>query len=478
MDSLSFTPEIFLVLCVLLFVLIGPFIKNKSYIIITYLSLFSVIIAQFFVFKNIFHYEEIFNNFFVIDSFSSFIKSLLLIGSGIILYVFLTTNNNKNINRIEFPILLVLSLIGMMLMVSSNDILSLFISMELQSLALYILVSFERDDINSSEAGVKYFVLGSLSTCIFLFGASLIYGCFGTTNFSEISNLISQFNQIPLILTIGVVFILVSLSLKISAAPFHMWTPDVYQGSPTIITAYLSVVPKIAAFAVIIRFLVFPFGEITIDWGKIILILSITSMIVGSLGALQQTEIKRLLAYSTINHVGFMLIGLVPGTEDGIIAICIYLMLYLLMNLGVFIIILNLKRDNVNVTSLKDLSGYFNNNQFMTFCMAVFMFSMAGIPPLSGFLGKLIVLNVAIDNNLIFLAIVGVLSSVIAAFYYLRIIKLMFFDPPIEEMDSKVGFDTKILLSVLAFLNVTILFYPKFFLDLSASITFSLFSVN
>ena len=306
----------------------------------------------------------------------------------------------------------------------------------------------------------------------------MIYGFFGTTNFTEISNLISQINDMPLILIFGVVFILVSLSLKISAAPFHMWTPDVYQGAPTIITAFLSVVPKIAAFAVIIRFLVVPFGEITVDWGKIILILSITSMVVGSLGALQQTELKRLLAYSTINHVGFMLIGLVSGSEDGIIAICIYLMLYLLMNIGVFVVILNLSRDNVHVTSIRDLAGYFSNNSLMAICMAIFMFSMAGIPPLSGFLGKLIILNVAIDNNLIFLAIIGVLSSVIAAFYYLRIIKLMFFDKPQDELDLSINIETKILVTVLAFLNVTILFYPKFFLDLSASITYSLYSVN
>tara|TARA_B100000989_G_scaffold132299_1_gene98213 strand:- start:4163 stop:5590 length:1428 start_codon:yes stop_codon:yes gene_type:complete len=473
-----FTPEIFLAFSALLFILVGPFIRENGYLLVTYLTLLTVIIAQFLVYKDIFHFELIFNNFFVIDSFGSFIKSLLLIGTAIILYIFLIANKNSQLNRIEFPILILLSLIGMMLMVSSNDILSLFLSMELQSLALYILVAFAREDRNSSEAGVKYFVLGSLSTCIFLFGSSLIYVCFGTTNFSEISSSINQLNEIPLILIIGVVFILVSLSLKISAAPFHMWTPDVYQGAPTIITAYLSIVPKIAAFAVIIRFLVFPFGEIIVDWGKIILILSITSMLVGSLGALQQKDLKRLFAYSTINHIGFMLIGLVPGSEDGIIAICIYLMLYLIMNIGVFVVILSLSRDNISVSSIKDLTGYFTNNPFMAVCMAVFMFSMAGIPPLSGFLGKLIVLNVAIDNNLIFLAIIGVLSSVIAAYYYLRIVKVMFFDSSTDELDIKVNIETKILLTVFSFLNVTILFYPKFFLDLSASITFSLFSVN
>ena len=473
-----FIPEIFLAFSALLFILVGPFIRKNAYLLVTYLTLLTVILAQFLVYKDIFHFELIFNNFFVIDSFGSFIKSLLLIGTAIVLYIFIIANKNTQLNRIEFPILILLSLTGMMLMVASNDILSLFLSMELQSLALYILVAFAREDRNSSEAGVKYFVLGSLSTCIFLFGSSLIYACFGTTNFSEISGAINQLNEIPLILIIGVVFILVSLSLKISAAPFHMWTPDVYQGAPTIITAYLSVVPKIASFAVIIRFLVFPFGEIIVDWGKIILILSITSMLVGSLGALQQKNLKRLFAYSTINHIGFMLIGLVPGSEDGIIAICIYLMLYLIMNIGVFVVILSLSRDNISVSSIKDLTGYFSNNPFMAVCMAVFMFSMAGIPPLSGFLGKLIVLNVAIDNNLIFLAIIGVISSVIAAYYYLRIIKVMFFDSSTDELDIKVNIETKILLVVLSFLNITILFYPKFFLDLSASITFSLFSVN
>ena len=471
-------PEIFLALSVLILILVGPFIKTKGYQLISYLSLVFLIAAQVLVLKNIFHFEQIFNGFFVIDSFGSFMKSLLLIGTSIVLYMYITLNKDQSIQKIEFPILIILSLIGMMFMVSANDLLSLFLSMELQSLALYILVSFSKEEHNSSEAGLKYFVIGSLSTCIFLFGASLIYGYFGTTNFAEISKLLTQANDISLILIIGVIFILVSLSLKISAAPFHMWTPDVYQGSSTIITAFLSVVPKVAAFSVLIRFLVFPFGEINVDWSKIIIILSIFSMIIGSLGALFQTELKRLFAYSTINHVGFMLIGLTPGSEDGIIAISIYLILYLLMNLGVFLIILNLRRDNINVTQIKDLSGYFSNNPFMACCMAIFAFSMAGIPPLAGFLGKLIVLNVAIDNNLFYLAIIGVLSSVIAAFYYLRIIKSMFFDSQTDELDQSVNTESKVLVSIIAFLNITILFYPQFFLDLSASITFSLFAVN
>ena len=472
------TPEIFLSFCVLGLLLIGPILKKNSHLIIGYLTLFVMIISQFFIFKNIFQFEPIFNGFFVVDSFGSFMKCLLLIGSTIIIYMFLTVNKDNSIKQIEFPILILISLIGMMFMVSSNDILSLFLSIELQSLALYVLVAFSKEEENSSEAGVKYFVIGSISTCIFLFGASLIYGFFGTTNFTEISKILGQTKEISLFLIIGVVFVLVSLSLKVSAAPFHMWTPDVYQGSPTIITAFLSVVPKVAVFAVIIRFLVFPFGEINVDWGRIIIILSISSMLVGSFGALFQNDLKRLFAYSTINHVGFMLIGLVPGSEDGIIAISIYLILYLIMNTGVFLIILNLRIDERNVTSLKDLSGYSNNNFFMATCMAVFVFSMAGIPPLSGFLGKLIILNVAIDNNLFYLAIIGVVSSVIAAFYYLRIVKLMFFDKANDELDKNINIESKVLLSVLAFLNISILFFPEFFLDLSASVTFSLFAVN
>ena len=472
------TPEIFLSISVLLLLLVGPFIKKNGHIIIGYFSIILLVVSQFLIFKNTFQFKEILNGFFVIDSFGSFMKCLLLIGSSIIIFMYITINKDKNLNKIEFPILIVLSVIGMMFMVSANDILSLFLSMELQSLALYILVSFSRNEINSSEAGVKYFVIGSISTCIFLFGASLIYGFFGSTNFLEISKILGQSADIPLFLIIGVVFVLVSLSLKLSAAPFHMWTPDVYQGSPTLITALLSVVPKVAAFAVIIRFLVSPFGEINVDWGRIIIILSITSMLIGSFAALFQTDLKRLFAYSTINHVGFMLIGLVPGTEDGIIGISIYLILYLLMNLGVFLVILNLRIDGINVTSIKDLSGYFSNNPFVAICMAIFVFSMAGIPPLSGFLGKLIILNVAIDNNLFYLAVIGVLTSVVAAFYYLRIVKLMFFDSSKEELDKDINFETKVLLSILCFLNISILFYPKFFLDLSASITFSLFAVN
>lgn len=473
-----FIPEIFMSLGFLVILIISVFLKKNSHIIVGYLSLILIFLTQFFVLKDIFLFEEIFNSFFVIDSFGSFLKSIILISTGLVIYFYLIVKNEISLQRPEFLLITLIAIIGMMLMVSSNDLLSLFVSLELQSLALYILVSFSKDDFNSSEAGVKYFVIGSLSTCIFLFGSSLIYGIIGSTNFSEISQFISDQYNLPTLLIIGLIFILVSLSLKISAAPFHMWTPDVYQGAPSIVTAFLSTAPKIAVFAVLIRLLVYPFGEIIIDWGKIIIILSIASMIIGSLGALKQDDLKRLMAYSTINHIGFILMALVPGSEDGITAICIYLIFYLTMNLGVFLFILNMRRDQINVTKIKDLSGLYKTEPVIAGCLAIIFFSMAGIPPLAGFIGKLLVLNIVIDNNLFFLAIIAVVTSVIAAFYYIRLIKSMFFDSPTDELDLLTNPQSKLLMTLLSFFNLTVILYPQFFLNLCASITLSLFALK
>ena len=473
-----FIPEIFMSLGLLVILVVSVFLKKNSHIVVGYLSLTLIFITQFFVLKDIFLFEEIFNSFFVIDSFGSFLKSIILISAGLVIYFYLIVKNEISLQRPEFLLVTLISIIGMMLMVSSNDLLSLFVSLELQSLALYILVSFSKDDFNSSEAGVKYFVIGSLSTCIFLFGSSLIYGIVGSTNFSEIGQFISDQYNLPTLLVIGLIFILVSLSLKISAAPFHMWTPDVYQGAPSIVTAFLSTAPKIAVFAVLIRLLVYPFGEIIIDWGKIIIILSVASMIIGSLGALKQDDLKRLMAYSTINHIGFILMALIPGSEDGITAICIYLIFYLTMNLGVFLFILNMRRDQVNVTKIKDLSGLYKTEPVMAGCLAVLFFSMAGIPPLAGFIGKLLVLNIVIDNNLFFLAIIAVITSVISAFYYIRLIKSMFFDSPTDELDVLTNSQSKLLMTILSFFNLTVILYPQFFLNLCASITLSLFALK
>ena len=471
-------PEIFLAICAIVILFITPFLKKNSYLIISYLSLFVIFLSQFLILKDIFYSEVIFNGFFVVDSFGSFLKSLILIGAGLIFYFYLTVNNPKSLKRPEFAIILLISIVGMLLMISSNDLLSLFMSMELQSLSLYILVSFSRDDFTSSEAGVKYFIIGSLSTCIFLFGTSLVYGLVGSTSFNEISVFMSDLYSTPTMLIVGLIFILVSLSLKISAAPFHMWTPDVYQGAPSIITTLLSTLPKIAAFGVLIRLLVYPFGEIIVDWGKILIILSISSMLIGSLGALRQTDLKRLMAYSTINHIGFILMGLIPGSEDGITSICIYLIFYTTMNLGIFLFILNMQRDQVSVTSIKDLSGLYRSQPLTAGCVSIILFSMAGIPPMAGFIGKLIILNIVIDNNLFFLAVIAVLTSVIAAFYYIRLIKSIFFDDPVDELDNISNDHSRYMLCGFALFNLTVVFYPQFFLNICASITLSLFAVK
>jgi len=471
-------PEIFLAICAIVILFITPFLKKNSYLTISYLSLFVIFLSQFLILKDIFYSEVIFNGFFVVDSFGSFLKSLILIGAGLIFYFYLTVNNPKSLKRPEFAIILLISIVGMLLMISSNDLLSLFMSMELQSLSLYILVSFSRDDFTSSEAGVKYFIIGSLSTCIFLFGTSLVYGLVGSTSFNEISVFMSDLYSTPTMLIVGLIFILVSLSLKISAAPFHMWTPDVYQGAPSIITTLLSTLPKVAAFGVLIRLLVYPFGEIIVDWGKILIILSITSMLIGSLGALRQTDLKRLMAYSTINHIGFILMGLIPGSEDGITSICIYLIFYITMNLGIFLFILNMQRDQVSVTSIKDLSGLYRSQPLTAGCVSIILFSMAGIPPMAGFIGKLIILNIVIDNNLFFLAVIAVLTSVIAAFYYIRLIKSIFFDEPVDELDNISNDHSRYMLCGFAFFNLTVVFYPQFFLNMCASITLSLFAVK
>ena len=471
-------PEVFLAICIVVILFITPFMKGESYIKISYLSLLVIFIAQFLILKDIFYSQLIFNNFFIIDSFGSFLKSIILIGAGLIVFFYISVQNPKSLRRPEFSIIFLIAITGMLLMISSNDLLSLFMSMELQSLSLYILVAFSREDFISSEAGVKYFIIGSLSTCIFLFGTSLVYGLVGSTSFNEINIYMSNLYATPTMLIVGLIFILVSLSLKISAAPFHMWTPDVYQGAPSIVTTFLSTLPKIAAFGVLIRLLVYPFGEIIVDWGKILIILSITSMLIGSLGALRQSDLKRLMAYSTINHIGFILMGLIPGSEDGITAICIYLIFYMTMNLGIFLFILNMQRDQINVSSIKDLSGLYRSQPIMAGCLAIILFSMAGIPPMAGFIGKLIILNIIIDNNLFFLAVIAVLTSVVAAFYYIRLIKSIFFDEPIDDLDNITNNHSKYLLCGFALFNLTVVFYPQFFLNLCASVTLSLFAVN
>jgi NADH-quinone oxidoreductase subunit N len=321
----------------------------------------------------------------------------------------------------------------MMIMISSNDLIVFYMGLELQSLGLYVLATFNRDQLKSSEAGLKYFVLSALSSGLLLYGCSLIYGFSGTTNFDIISN---QLNSNDYALTFGIVFILVGLAFKISAVPFHMWAPDVYEGSPTTVTLFFTIVPKIAALTVFIRFLYVPFLNLLEQWQMIIIFLSIASMLFGAVAAIGQTNIKRLVAYSSIGHVGYTLAGLATATNEGIQSSIIYISIYIVMNLALFSCLLMLKRKEQYYEDLEDLSGLSKNHPLLSISLLIILFSLAGIPPLAGFFAKFYIFKSVLEQSMYFLAIVGLLSTVIAAFYYLRIIKIIYFDKEKEKYDS------------------------------------------
>ena len=416
-------PEIFLSLTIMFLLLFGVF-KNNSSKLIYNLTTLSLIIL-FALLLNLYQVSDlsIFNNSYKVDSLAIFMK-LLTIGSGI--FVMLTSSKYieiNNINKMEYPILILSSILGMMVMISSNDLIVFYMGLELQSLALYVLASFNRENLLSTESGLKYFVLSALSSGLLLYGCSLIYGFSGSTNFNIILDNSSS-GQYGI--TFGIVFILVGLAFKISAVPFHMWAPDVYQGSPTSVTTFFAVLPKIAALSVFIRFLYVPFAEMNDQWQMIIIFLSIASMIFGAVAAIGQKNLKRLIAYSSIGHMGYALTGLAAGTNQGIQGSISYIAIYLVMNLAFFSCMFMLRRNNEYYESIEDLSGLSKNHPLLSFSLLIILFSLAGIPPLAGFFAKFYVFMAVIEQKMYFLAIVGLLSTVIAAFYYLRIIKIIY----------------------------------------------------
>ncbi|MBX9862268.1 MAG: NADH-quinone oxidoreductase subunit NuoN [Hyphomicrobium sp.] len=373
--------------------------------------------------------ERAFNDAFISDNFARFVKLLVLSGSAVAILLSMDDLRRAKADRFEIPVLILLATVGMMMMISANDLLALYLGLELQSLALYVLAAARRDDVRSSEAGMKYFVLGALSSGMLLYGASLLYGFAGTTSFAGLATAAAAPNAAAnLGLIVGLVFLLVGLAFKVSAVPFHMWTPDVYEGAPTPITAFFAAAPKLAAMALLARVLMDGFGGLFIQWQKIIIFLSIASMLLGAFAAIGQTNIKRLMAYSSIGHVGFALVGLAAGGEQGVQALLIYLAIYLVMTLGSFACILAMRRDGQPVEDISELSGLAQNNLPMAFILAMLLFSLAGVPPLAGFFGKFYVFAAAVKAELYGLAIIGVLASVVGAFYYLRIVKVMFFD--------------------------------------------------
>jgi NADH-quinone oxidoreductase subunit N len=378
-----------------------------------------------------------YNGEFSVDAFSSFMKELILAGAALALILSLDYNRHAGYARFEFPVLMLFAAVGMMVMASATNLMTLYMGLELHSLALYVLAAFARDELRASEAGLKYFVLGALASGLLLYGISLIYGFSGTMDFTNLTRLLTTPETASPGLVVGLVFVLAGLVFKISVVPFHMWTPDVYEGAPTPVTAFFATAPKVAAMALILRIMATPFGHLAGEWRLLVILISIASMILGALGAIGQSSIKRLMAYSSIGHMGYALIGLAAGTPEGIRGVLVYMIVYVFMSAGTFACIIAMRRKGQMREQISDLAGLARTDPALALAMAVFMFSMAGIPPLAGFFGKLYVFLAAVQSGLWTLAIIGVLTSVVGAYYYIRVIKVMYFDAPVEAFDRR-----------------------------------------
>jgi NADH-quinone oxidoreductase subunit N len=439
-DVLVALPEIWLALAAMALLMFGVFRKEESTDLVNAASVVVLAVAGALVMFGTEGREVAFHGAFVVDGFARLMKVLVLLGSAAAIALSVHFMKAERIERFEYPVLILLATLGMLMMVSANDMISLYVGLEMQSLALYVVAAIDRDSTRSSEAGLKYFVLGALSSGMLLYGMSLIYGFTGSTNFADIAAQLGDKGP-NLGLIFGLVFLLAGLAFKVSAVPFHMWTPDVYEGAPTPVTTFFAAAPKIAGMAVFMRVVIQPFPAITADWQQIVVFIAIASMALGAFAAIGQTNIKRLLAYSAIGHVGYALVGLAAGTPEGVRGVIVYMLIYLVMTLGTFGCVLAMRRRDGAVEEIADLAGLARTNRPMAFVLAMLMFSLAGIPPLAGFFAKYFVFLAAIQAGLVALAVIGVVLSVVSAFYYLRIVKLMFFDEavePFEPMPSEI----------------------------------------
>jgi len=459
-------PELFLSISIMTLLILGVFIK-KSFKIINALTILSLIFGIALIFNQPQEVIKIFNNSYIIDKLSIFMKVLTLL---FCLFILITSRDyvkRTNTDKIEYPILIMSSTLGMLLMISSYDLIIFYLGLELQSLCLYILASFRRDDEKSTEAGLKYFVLSALASGLLLYGCSLIYGFTGSTNFHVISNNLDNSNTGAVF---GIVFIIVGLAFKISAVPFHMWTPDVYEGAPTSVTSFFALVPKIAALTVFIRFMYVPFINVIEQWQTIIIFLSIASMILGAVAAIGQDNIKRLMAYSSIGHMGYALAGLATGTNSGVQSTIIYLTIYLVMNLGAFGCIFMMKRENIFYENINDLSGLSKNHPLLALGFLIILFSLAGIPPLAGFFAKFYIFMAIIEAKMFTLAIIGLITTVVSAFYYLRIIKIIYFDKPKKPFEENYDWGLKIPLIFSSVLTLVYFVHPSILIEIVSSI--------
>jgi NADH-quinone oxidoreductase subunit N len=420
-------PELILAVGILVLLLVGVLFRRDRHALIAGVSV--ILLSGVLVATLASPTGTLFNGGFVADEFARYMKLLVIGGSALALVLSHSAASHNGLDKFEYSILVLLATLGMMAMVSANDLMTLYVGLELQSLSLYVVAAIHRDNAKATEAGLKYFVLGALSSGMLLYGASLVYGFTGTTQLDQIvQKIVAEERNIGLIF--GMVFLLAGVAFKISAVPFHMWTPDVYEGAPTPVTAFFASAPKIAAMALFIRIVMVSFEPVTKDWQQIVIFLSIASMVLAGFAAIGQNNLKRLLAYSSIGHVGFALVGLSAGTETGVEGVAIYMAIYIAMTIGIFACILSLKTENGFVERIDELAGLARKRPFVAGTVAVLMFSLIGLPPLAGFFAKWHVFLAAIEAQLFILAVIGVLASAVSAFYYLRIVKVMYFDEP------------------------------------------------
>ena len=459
-------PEIFLSLSIFSILLIGVYIKNSFNLIFNVSSLI-IIVTITIILTSPNSEEKIFLDSFTRDAFSNYFKILILLSTLFVL------NSSKNfiidnkLDKFEYPIIILLSVLGMFFMVSANDLILFYLGLELQSLSLYILASIDRDNLRSTESGIKYFVLSALSSGLLLYGCSLLYGFTGSTNFELIA---SQLNKENTGAIFAMVFILVGLAFKISAVPFHMWTPDVYEGAPTSITSYFAVVPKVAGLALLIKFMNVPFSNILLEWQTIIIFLSIASMILGAVAAMVQKNFKRLLAYSSIGHIGYALAGVATGAITGYQSAIVYISIYVVMNIGAFSCLYLLKKDSQYKENINDLSGISKKHPLLAVSLLIILFSLAGVPPLGGFFAKFYVFVAVLEKEMYALAIIGLLTTVMSAFYYLKIIKTIYFDDSLVTFELSKNRTAQVSVFTSCTILITFFLYPSVLNDIVSTL--------
>ena len=469
----AFSPEILLAVGAMVLLMIGAFSEDGALGIVTGGAIALIVTALALVHIVPSDGLRLFGSAIVLDGFAKFLKTLTLIASAAAVVMSIDWMRSARMDRFEYPVLIVLATLGMMIMISAGDLIALYMGIELQSLALYVIASIQRDSTRSTEAGLKYFALGALSSGMLLYGCSLIYGFTGTVELAKIAALAGH-GEASVGLVFGLVFLIAGLAFKVSAVPFHMWTPDVYEGAPTPVTAFFASAPKIAAMAVFVRAMISGFPAMTPEWQQIIVFVSIASMVLGAFAAIGQRNIKRLMAYSSIGHMGFALVGLAPGSESGVKGVIIYLTLYLAMTLGTFACILAMRRNDAPVEEIDDLAGLSRNNPLMAFILAMLLFSLAGIPPLAGFFAKFYVFFAAVEAGLYPLAVIGVVASVVGAYYYLRIVKIMYFDEPAPAFDKMSG-ELATVLGVSGIIVILYVVYPGPLVSAAAAAAKALF---